>query len=267
MLTTTVLGMMDQLTSVGVEFDAGSLRRMLQDTERYYRDHPMAGSMPTKEAPPAKGKPPKAIAKIKSKVPDGLKEQAQKANPIPTPYYKWAADPVLESNHPVRPWGTGAILRAHSPMYTLTGSITRSPGMYHKLNTYDGKESKEYLEDTCEMIHPSVRVRLAVGGLGYDDKQKWNASALMDAGWEIKKGGDGRWFWEYEGQEDLPKKILFESEMGHYEKRMLELAGGRPNILDFVGSMKMEDIEKAGSRKASTVKKTANTEAAVKATT
>lgn len=225
----------------------------------------MAASMPTKEAPDPKGKPPRAIAKLKSKVPDGLKEKAEKA--IPTPYYKWAADPVLESNHPVRPWGTGAILRAHSPMYTLTGSITRAPGMYHKLNTYDGKPLPEYLEDTCETIHPSVRVRLAVGGLGYDDKRKWNASALTDAGWELKKAADGRWFWEYEGKEDLPNKILPESEMGHYEKRMLELAGGRPNILDFVNNMKLEDIQQAGSRKPSTAKKVDDSEVVVKATT
>lgn len=225
----------------------------------------MAGSLPTKEAPAAQGKSPKTIAKLKNKVPDGLKEKAQKA--IPAPNYKWAVDPVLESNHPVRPWGTGAILRAHSPMYTLTGSITRSPGMYHKLNTYDGKELSEYLEDTCETIHPSVRVRLAVGGLGYDDKQKWSASALTDAGWKVKKGENGKWFWEYQGKKDLPNKILLETEMGHYEKRMLELAGGHPNILDFVNNMKKEDIENAGSRKPSMVKKTDDMEVTVKAIT
>lgn len=255
---------MDQLTSVGVEFDAGCLRRMLLDTERYYREHPMADSLPTKEAPDPKSKPPKAIAKLKSKVPDGLKVKAEKV--IPIPYYKWAVDPVLESNHPVRPWGTGAILRAHSPIYTLTGSITRSPGMYHKRNTYDGKELPEFLEDTCESIHPSARVRLAVKGLGYDDKAKWNASALTDAGWELKRGENGKWYWEYKGEEALPNKILPESEMGHYETRMLELAGGRPNILDFVKYMRTEDIEGASSTEPSRVKKSDDSEAVVKPT-
>lgn len=183
---------MDQLTEIGVEFDAGSLRRMLGETEKYYRDHPSAAAIPTKEAPEAKGKSPKAIQSIKNKVPDSIKDKAARA--VPTPYYKWANDTILESNHPVRPWATGAILRAHSPMYTLAGTITRSPGMYHKLNTYDGKELPEYLEDTCESIHPSVRIRLAVGGLGYDDKRKWNASALTDAGWELRKRPNGTWF-------------------------------------------------------------------------
>lgn len=256
--------MMDQLDDVGVEFDAGSLRRMIAETERYYRDHPMAAAMPTKEAPPAKGKPPKAIAAIKDKIPDGLKDKASKV--VPIPFYKWANDDILENNHPVRPWSTGAICRAHSPMYTLTGSITRSPGMYHKLNTYDGKELSEYLEDTNEQIHPSVRIRLAVGGLGYDDKQQWNASALTDSGWELNKRADGRWVWVYDGPDELPNKILRESELGHFEKRMLELAGGIPNILEYVDNMRLEDLKERGSRKPSMVKKVDNSEVVVKTT-
>lgn len=256
--------MMDQLMTVGVEFDPGSLHRMLNETERYYREHPMAGAMPTKEAPPAKGKSPKMVEAIKSKIPASLKDKAAKV--VPTPYYKWANDEILENNHPVRPWGTGAILRAHSPMYTLAGSIVRSPGMYHKLNTYDGKELPEYLEDTCEKIHPSVRIRLAVGGLGYDDKRQWNAEALTNAGWELRRRADGKWFWQYEGKEDLPNKVLEEADMGHYELRMLELAGGTPSILDYVNNMKIDDFEGRGSRKPSMVKKVGDTEVTVKST-
>lgn len=245
------LGMMDQLTTVGVEFDSGSLRRMIADTEKYYQNHPMAAALPTKEAPKPKGHTPRAIQKVTSVVPDGLKAKAAKV--IPSAYFKWAIDPILESNHPIRPWATGALLRAHSPVYFLSGTIVRSPGVYHRLNAYDGKELPEFLEDTCEEIHPSVRIRLAVGGLGLDDKQQWNASALTNAGWELNRGAGGRWFWEYHGKEDLPKKILYEAEMGHYEKRILELGGGRPNILEFVENMRLDDIAFLGSRKASRV--------------
>ncbi|KUI64818.1 hypothetical protein VM1G_00297 [Cytospora mali] len=245
----TMAWMMDQLTTVGVEFDAGSLRRMLTDTEDYYHKHPMAASLPTKDAPKPKGKSPKAVAKVKDTVPDGIKGKAKKVTP--QTYFKWAVDPILESNHPIRPWGTGALLRAHSPVYTLSGTIVRSPGMYHKLNAYDGKELPEYLEDTCEEIHPSVRIRLAVRGLGLDDKQQWSAAALTNSGWELNRGADGRWFWEYRGKEDLPKKILYEAEMGHYEKRILELAGGHPNILEFVESMRLDDIAAIARRNAS----------------
>ncbi|ROW12555.1 hypothetical protein VMCG_00427 [Cytospora schulzeri] len=240
MANVTMAWMMDQLTTVGVEFDLGSIRRMLIDTERYYKNHPMAIAIPTKEAPKQKAKPSKAVTKVKETVPDGVKGKAKKVKPRTN--FKWAVDPILESNHPIRPWGTGALLQAHSPVYTFSGTIVRSPGMYHKLNSYDGKELPEYLEDTCEEIHPSVRIRLAVRGLNLDDKQQWSAAALTNAGWLLNKGADGRWFWEYKGKEDLPRKIMYEAEMGHYEKRILELAGGQPNILEFVENMKLDNI-------------------------
>lgn len=240
MANVTMAWMMDQLTTVGVEFDPGSIRRMLIDTEKYYKDHPMAVTIPVKEAPKQKAKPSKVVTKVKGTVPDGVKGKAKKVKPHVN--FKWAIDPILESNHPIRPWGTGALLQAHSPVYTFSGTIVRSPGMYHKLNAYDGKELPEYLEDTCEEIHPSVRIRLAVRGLNLDDKQQWSAAALTNAGWQLNKGADGRWFWEYKGKEDLPKKILYETEMGHYEKRILELAGGQPNILEFVENMKLDNI-------------------------
>ena len=237
---------MDQLTTVAVEFDAGSLRRMLTDTEQYYQNHPMAAALPTEEAPRPKDKSPRSIAKVKGAVPDGIKAKAAKVTPAT--YFKWAIDPILEGNHPVRPWATGALVRAHSPIYTFSGTTARAPGMYHKLNAYDGKAFPEYLEDTCEQIHPSVRVRLAVKGLGLDDKQQWNAPALTDARWELSKGADGRWIWEYRGTEDIPTKVLYEADMGHYEKRILELAGGHPNILEYVENMRLDDVASFESR-------------------
>lgn len=257
---------MDQLADIGVEFDADSLRRLLAETEKFYRDQPMATALPTKEAPPAKGKPPKAIKKIKEKIPDSLKDKASKIVPVPT--YKWAIDDILVNNHPVRPWATGAILRAHSPAYTLAGTITRSPGKYHKLNRYDGKVLPEFLEDTNEQVHPSVRIRLAVGGLGYDDKRQWNASALTDAGWDLVKRADGKWCWVYNGTENLPNKVMRESIMGYFEKKMLELAGGRPNVLEYVDNMRVEDIQARlrGNRKPSEVKKGDNTAVPVRNT-
>ncbi|POS80138.1 hypothetical protein DHEL01_v201474 [Diaporthe helianthi] len=223
----TLAWMMDQLVSIGVEFDGGSLRRAITDTENYYRGHPSAAQMPTKEAPKPKGQPPKIIAMANSVVPDSLKNSAAKnvSKVTPKTYFKWAIDPILESNHPVRPWGTGAILRAHSPLYTLAGTITRSPGMYHKLNSYNGKELPEYLEDTCEMIHPS----------------------------ELAKRTDGNWCWVYEGKEDLPKKVLEESELGYFEKRMLELAGGVPDILEFVDNMSLDEFQRLTNRRPTVV--------------
>jgi hypothetical protein len=245
---------MDQLVSIGVEFDSASLRRAIHDTEAYYRSHPSAAQLPTKEAPKPKGQPPKIIAMATNAIPDSIKKSAAKATKVtPTTYFKWAVDPILQGNHPLRPWGAGAILRAHSPMYTLAGTITRTPGMYHKLNSYNGKELPEYLEDTGEMIHPSVRIRLAVKGLGYDDKKQWNAAALTNAGWELAKKTGGDWCWVYEGKENLPKKVLEESELGTYEKKMLELAGGYPDIVEYVNNMSLEEFQGMTKRKPSVV--------------
>ncbi|KAH8752519.1 hypothetical protein F5883DRAFT_433100 [Diaporthe sp. PMI_573] len=210
----TMAWMMDQLVGIGVEFDSGSLRRAIHSLKRSAAK----------------------VSKVTSKT-----------------YFKWAVDPILEGNHPLRPWGAGAILRAHSPMYTLAGTITRSPGMYHKLNSYNGKELPEYLEDTGEQIHPSVRIRLAVKGLGYDDKKQWNAAALTNAGWELAKKTDGDWCWVYDGKECLPKKVLEESELGTYEKKMLELAGGYPDILEFVDNMSLEEFQNLTRRKTSVI--------------
>lgn len=200
----------------------------------------MAITIPTKDAPKAKAKTSKVVSKARGTVPDGVKAKAKKVTPRTN--FKWAIDPILESNHPIRPWGTGALLRAHSPAYTFSGTIVRSPGMYHKLNAFNGKELPEFLEGTCEEIHPSVRIRLAVRGLNLDDQKQWSAPALTNSGWQLNKTAHGKWFWEYKGKQDLPVKIMWEAEMGHYEKRILELAGGQPNILEFVENMKLDNI-------------------------
>lgn len=52
----------------------------------------------------------------------------------------------------------------------------------------------------------------------------------------------------YEGPEGLPQKVLEESELGFYEKRMLELSGGIPNILEYVEQMLVKDDPGRSSR-------------------
>lgn len=51
------------------------------------------------------------------------------------------------------------------------------------------------------------------------------------------------------GKENLPCRVMEESKMGHYEKRMLELSGGHPNILDHVDNMRIEDVQTACRKK------------------
>lgn len=47
--------------------------------------------------------------------------------------------------------------------------------------------------------------------------------------------------------------MLEESELGTYEKKMLELAGGYPDILEFVEDMSLEEFQNITDRKTSVV--------------
>lgn len=114
--------MIDQLSDVGVEFDAGSLRRIFAETERYYRNNSMAAALPTKEAPPAKGKPPKAIAAIKARIPNGPKGRGSKIVPV----LKWANDEILEQS-PCETLGH----RCHPPH---SQSLLHSGGLHHSVS-------------------------------------------------------------------------------------------------------------------------------------
>lgn len=56
--------------------------------------------------------------------------------------------------------------------------------------------------------------------------------------------------------------------MGYFEKRVLELAGGKPNVLEYVDNMRVQDIQGRlrGNRKPTEVKKVDNTAVPVRNT-
>lgn len=117
--------MMDQLTSVGVEFDPGSVVRLFQETERYYRQHPLADKIPAKEAKAANldrhVKTKKRTPEILTKMVDAPKDLIARAQPA----IRWAVDPICTNNHPIRPWSLGAIQKASSPLYSKLHACTR----------------------------------------------------------------------------------------------------------------------------------------------
>lgn len=267
--------MMDQLASVGVEFDEAIINRIFTRLERYYRI--ISGTDPT--ALPRTGTVDLELANAKAEI-------ETKSGKL------WAVKQIYEGNHPVRPWGLGALLKAGSIFYTLAGFDLRSPGLYKKIDPMKGIPTMAFLEDTNERIHSSVRVRLAVGGLGLNDSDVWDVPALKGR-WRPKKinqefidpipktrrtwehvkevkeqteaadperqgnpshqielmeaaandqrplsgGGESteRWIWEYCGPEkDAPvERVLVEEPLGPYERQLLRLAGGKPNVYDY----------------------------------
>jgi hypothetical protein len=224
--------MMDQLASIGVEFDPDSLDRVFKQSTDYY--HTLA-----------------------------TESKRSKVKPV-----KWALDAIYEKNQPVRPWGMGAIQEKSSLLYRLSGKTPRTPGLYRQINPRTGFDDGNFLLDTNERIHSSVRVRLACKGLGLNDKAVWKCSSLSD--WRLKRtdtqyadpvprhplwapdagqndqnkeASSERWVWEYVGSTknaptDPKQRILVEEPLGPYERYCLKAAGGSPNIWEYVDQLK-----------------------------
>lgn len=218
--------MMDQMASVGVEFDTASLERAFSQSVRYYED-------------------------LAVHIAD------QKLTPTP----KWAVNPIYTNNIPVRPWALGAIMRSTGMVSWMSGKTNRTPGLYK-----NERERETFLLDTNERIHSSVRVRLACDGLDVNDKGTWTCPSLSK--WKLKRtqakfkdalprhpswgvnGTNGtpgrkpndetaeRWVWEYAGPQgqaptDPKQRVMVEEPLGPYERYLLKLSAGTPNVYDF----------------------------------
>lgn len=218
---------MDQMASVGVEFDQPSLDRIFKQSVGYYQ---------SLHAPKNKKKP-KALA--------------------------WAVKHIYDQNSPIRPWGLGQISKNSSLLYWLSGSTARTPGLYKQTDPSTGKEKAQFLQDTNERIHSSVRVRLACKGLDLNDKGIWKCSSLSK--WRLEKtsksyedpvpthphwepkghdtafiehpqeSGKQRWVWKYAGSDrngpsNEIQRVMVEEPLGPYERHYLKLAGGDPNV-------------------------------------
>ncbi|KAH8164145.1 hypothetical protein CIB48_g4094 [Xylaria polymorpha] len=148
-------GMMDQLSSVGCQFRPDALERAVEATVNYYMNQ----------------EPESALVRCEETCPI-CPHQTKK--PI-----TWAEKTIYELNEPIRPWSLHYIQSATGPLYNLIGSVSRAPGMYKKIDPKSGRPLPEFLEDTNERIHPSVRVRLACEGLGLNDSDVWNCPSLL----------------------------------------------------------------------------------------
>ncbi|KAJ5698870.1 hypothetical protein N7462_000875 [Penicillium macrosclerotiorum] len=213
--------MMDQLASIGVAFEDDTIDRLFAESVVYFYDH---------AADPA--------------TPDSSRHRR---------WTEWALPSIYEEHEPVRPWGLGEIVQPDTGFYRLAGKTTRTPGLYRRVDPDTGLPTEDFLRSTNERVHRSVRVRLALEGLSYDDKGLYKCRALLKKGpWEIKRlrvvsrhetrdrdaygdeeavierSQDYRWGWVYAGpvEDTPPETVLMEESLGPYEKRLLHLNKG-----------------------------------------
>lgn len=219
----TMAWMMDQLASIGVAFESGIIDKMFTESVLYYyRDRP------------------KAVLSYETP-----KDQDR--------WTEWAIPSVYDDHRPVRPWGLGEINQPDTGIYRLAGKTTRTPGMYRRINPDTAEPTRQYLKRTNESIHRSVRIRLALEGLGYDDVGLYKCRALLRKGpWELERmrvlservvrisDGEGdeserieeheenRWGWVYSGPEEdtPPETIMMEEPLGPYEEKLLHMSKG-----------------------------------------
>ncbi|KAL7626971.1 hypothetical protein AAE478_003746 [Parahypoxylon ruwenzoriense] len=157
----TLAWMMDQFASVGCEFIDDALERLYDRNVQYYH------SLKPKKTKREKCGSCCCYCCVGS---GAMMERKNR---------RWAAATIFDPNKPVRPWSLHGIRSVTSPIYDLAGSVTRSPGMYKKINPDNGRRLRAYLKDTNERIHSSVRVRLACEGLGLNDSGFWTCPALL----------------------------------------------------------------------------------------
>ena len=79
-----------------------------------------------------------------------------------------------------RPWSFGLIPDSQKGLYNLSGSKTRTPGNYFRVDPYTGRQTERRLRQTNEYIHASVRSRTTLRGPGVTDRGIYVSKALRD---------------------------------------------------------------------------------------
>lgn len=298
-------GMMDQLASIGVEFDEKTISRIFTRLVRNYHD--MAGELKASSPPPITSGDPVASGNEPDADTGACCGLLKKLKPKIMPKIEqWAMSPIYEANDPVRPWSLGAILGSEGFMFKMVGYNLRTPGIYKTVDPDTGGVTGTFLQDTNERVHSSVRVRLALKGLGLNDTSIWNVPALK-GNWRLRKttevfsdpiphstrtwepsedvgaaaiAADGdavanatvtsgrdagrmvdmtaeqqrplsvaekrpyRWVWEYCGPKKgaPPQRLMVEEPLGPFERQLLRLSGGQPNVYAFSEKMTMEKL-------------------------
>lgn len=93
MANVSLAWMMDQLASIGLEFQDETIERVFNENKEYYLD-------------PPRDEEPQSIGRI-------FRRQQR-------PWKEWAIPEVYEKHAPVRPWALGMINEAETGIYRLT---------------------------------------------------------------------------------------------------------------------------------------------------
>jgi len=130
-----------------------------------------------------------------------------------------------------RTWSFGTIYDSNSGLYVLGGSTRRTPGEYYAVDPDTGRTTGRPLRDTCEYMHPSVRVRMQLEGPGVGDHGTYDPKGLDN--WKLViKYSDGEErrpiiYWKSRSHEtDVSTRILHESPLWSYERELLKLYPG-----------------------------------------
>ena len=147
-----------------------------------------------------------------------------------------------------RPWGCGYIHNSMQGLFLLGGSTVRTPADYSEIDrhTLQPKKPRQRLKNTNECVHASVRVRMGLKGLGYNDQGYYDSQALT--GWRmegtlctersrprasietkvppiatkptIDRLQDVRWVYDT-GEKTIPRLVMPEDQLGDLEMEIL----------------------------------------------
>ncbi|KAK7754206.1 hypothetical protein SLS62_003783 [Diatrype stigma] len=273
----TLAWMMDQLASIGCEFQEDSIDKIHSRNIEYYK----------------KLQPVHKSGFFGRWFSYFVLKAQTKERP-------WALKPIWEGNKPIRPWSLHTTVAVDNLLYRIIGVKAREPGLYKKINPQTGRPTQDFLVDTNERIHPSVRVRLACEGLGPNDSGLWHCPSLLkdwrprlvninvhdpvskNASWgpswakaegrsheaiaknEIqpnsgneapedidicvtldRKATPLRWVWEYVGKgAHAPyETTMVEEKMGPFEIHLLNLARGSVPVHEFAKKQDASDFK------------------------
>ena len=258
--------MCDQLSTVGVEFDLERMENIFLDDLRYAAAHPypyVPSSLVERAAAHLHGRPhPKpwagpgifsspAATATATGATGGLTPDATNCpgkSHCDRPQHMVgneggekdgnAAATIATLWPTARPWALGQIRMPTSGLQLAAGKAVRRPGMGLRVDPVDNEDTEEPLLRTAERIHSSVRVRLACGGLGLDDKAVWPCRSLLispkgndddyvddDSDDNSKAGNHGDLLWRLERGSGFDE--VEEAALVTFRPRELDISGGK----------------------------------------